>query len=200
MKNITVTFLAVICLIIASASLAFAQNASPTTGTVSTGQPAISGGKNIITFAPLGIFNKLRFRYERVVTKSLTLGAQVSYYYQLYPGIQAVAVGRWYFADKGAPFGLYLMGQAGAAYHNAKESKNELYTYGGVFGAGIGYQGALDKKKSIVFDIYIGGKKVVAGSDWNTYLKNGNGVSQFAWEVTGPASFVNCGINVGYRF
>jgi len=224
MKNKINSLLAVICLIIASASLAYAQNASPASTSSTIEQPTISTGKNILTFAPLGIGNKLRFRFERVVGKSLTLGAQLSLFYGSYPGVQAVAVGRFYFADKAAPFGLYLMGQGGAAYHTATtveykntyvpsstggryievKSTSTLCTVGAVIGGAIGYQGALDKKKRWVTDIYLGFKGTIMSEDLNKIdvLLGGSSsnVQGTTWALTGPGSIINCGINLGYRF
>jgi hypothetical protein len=199
-------------------------------------EPKAIAHKNIFTFAPIGLLNKFRFRYEHVQSKTFTLGAQVTIYHgqliSYFPGVQALAVGRWYLSSTDAPFGFYVMAQGGPAYHKIN-IRNDSPTYnpatgystydynaipkdvlGVVIGSAIGYQIALDRQKQIVADFYFGIKGAYVNYNFNNNNSNSNNLitrpsSNFGgtdaiepqfWFISGPGSYLNCGINFGFSF
>jgi hypothetical protein len=138
---------------------------------------------HIFTIAPFGFINKVRIRYEFANSKQTTFGVQSSYYYdKIFPGVQIVGNIRQYISERHAPFGLYLMGQAGFAYHRAtsiegikynsgsgflswgsySHSKSyEVKSFGGTLGGGLGYQLGIGRRKRLVLDMYLGFKVFV---------------------------------------
>ena len=190
MKSLVQFILAVLTIIIITQSQAFAQGKTLEFNQYATVPDKTY--KNLITFAPLGIANKLRFRYERVVAKSYSIGLQVSTYYGLYPSYQALLVGRYYRA-KEAPLGKYFMQQIGIGKHRYKNTDD--YSSGAIIGIAVGNQTALDKEKRFTLDFYIGVKATIMNDD---AFSNDYDVSN--WYSIGPGSIFNCGLNLGFRF
>jgi hypothetical protein len=188
MKPVAQLILAVLTLITITQSKVFAQGKTLEFNQYSTVPDKTY--KNLFTFAPLGIANKLRFRYERVVANNYSLGLQVSSYYGLYPGYQALLVGKYYKA-KAAPLGRYFMQQIGVGQHTLKDSDKK--SSGVIIGIAVGNQSALDKEKRFILDFYIGLKATIMNDDAFSY-----DVSN--WYSTGPGSIFNCGLNLGFRF
>jgi len=191
-------------------------------------------GSHIFTLAPLGLINKIRIRYEYVLSKRLTIGAQLSRYHdRTFPGWQLVNNFRYYFSSEPAPFGLYFMGQSGVIYHRTTAyegiysynsggwlysyqkyeytSSHEVKSFGLLSGIAIGYQGYLSKRKHWTIDVYAGVKKSFMFTNLNEINVKGdnnlkNNESPYNKNVfngndgTGIGGFINCGINLGYRF
>jgi hypothetical protein len=140
-------------------------------------------GSHIISIAPLGLIDKIRIRYEYVASKRMTYGAQASYYYdRVFTGFQLVAIARRYISRRSAPFGFYVMGQAGIAYHHATAydgiytrsnggflsypsyyytNSYQVQSFGLLTGIGLGYQRSFGKRKRIILDTYLGLKKCI---------------------------------------
>ena len=159
--------------------------------------------KHVLTISPFGLYNKVKIKYERVLTGRYTSGASLAQYYGVYPGTQFTAFSRLYFAQE-APSGLYGQAQV-AVYHHKydtdytrPELKNS-FTSGGA-GLGLGYQWLSGKKKNIVVDI-MGGFKLYGMPERKEEIAvEDEVVEALSWYTTGPGSYFNGTIAVGYAF
>jgi hypothetical protein len=188
-----------------------------------TGAPSASTyKKNVITFHPIGVVNKVRLKYEYAVAPNISIGAIGSAYYGIYPGIQVSPFLRYYF-DAEAPHGLYLQGSVPISVHNLTYGEGYDYLaydpFSGAFyvassykpreenfataglGLGLGYQIMTGKRKGIVIDIMIGAKFMIDAPepvypDFDGY----NYTSVDTWNATGPGSLFNGMLGVGFAF
>lgn len=174
----------------------------------------------IITFAPQGLVNKIRVKYENVLNENITIGAYFNAYYMLYKGIRVDPFVRLYPTGK-APKGFYIQAKAVVGYFNSdlaydysyitqvggtdttitltENSKKSFSTYGG--GMGIGYQ-LLVGKGQMPIDFFLGFQysKFTAPQ---TIINNGRTYTtsdDVIWYFTGPGSFLNCNIGIGFSF
>jgi hypothetical protein len=159
--------------------------------------------KHIVTIAPFGFVNKFKIKYERVLTSKFTTGATFAQYYGTYPGTQFTGFSRLYFGNE-APDGLYLQGQVAVFKHTYEidEERPELkqtFTSGGA-GIGLGYQWLSGKKKNIVIDI-MGGLKLYNMPERKDEIEiEQEALQGISWYYTGPGSFFNGTIGIGYAF
>jgi len=182
--------------------------------------------KRIITFAPLGIGNKFRFRYEKALSKNFSIGTQITYYhgqsFSFYPGLHTELVGRYYL-DATAPNGFYVFGQGGFAYHQLKVrydtdinslssstygNFSQLEATGAIAGIGIGYQTTAGANDRFVIDYYFGLKGTFMNTRMDTFKSysnnnissSGTEIGMRTYYISGPGSILNCGFNLGFNF
>ena len=176
----------------------------------------------VITFAPMGLINKFRMKYENVLNGNFTSGLYFNAYYAYFKGIRFDPFIRLYPADK-APKGFYFQAKALVGYFNADiaydytyeyialngdtvsntltEKRNKSFsTYGG--GIGIGYQ-FLVGKGQMPLDIFIGIQLFSKFTAPQTIVYDGNTyttLDDLIWILTGPGSFLNCNFGIGFSF
>ncbi|NCO54469.1 MAG: hypothetical protein GW876_03570 [Bacteroidetes bacterium] len=166
----------------------------------------------VITFAPMGLVNKFRMKYENVLNGNFTSGLYFNAYYAYFKGIRFDPFIRLYPADK-APKGFYIQAKAVVGYFNSNlvydyqdmvdtlsfKQKKNFSTYGG--GIGIGYQ-FLVGKGQMPIDLFLGFQysKFTAPQ---TSVYNGKTYTtsdDVIWYFTGPGSFLNCNFGIGFSF
>jgi len=156
--------------------------------------------KNRISLAPIGLVNKVRIKYERLISPTTSLGLEASIYTfdPVFSGIQAplvlkqIIVRAKAYRKKHQFEGIYLMAQSGLAYHTFT-AYDEIYlqsspglfslsgnfvagkefqvqSHGLVYGLAIGYQEFLDQKNKYSVDIYIGFKDFILNNNINEYI------------------------------
>lgn len=141
----------------------------------------------------IGIHNKLRIGYERVLTNQFTAGGVVDYYYGIYPGIKLEPFGRWYMGSE-APKGLYLQGRLlyGSFSHEfITGTKTSFSAMGG--GVDLGYQWIMGKQNNLLIDLSLGVQKmpiVNEETDWDNVI----------FYSTGPGGIFNPHLSIGYVF
>jgi len=168
---------------------------------------------SVITFAPMGIVNKFRMKYELSLNNNVSSGVYLNVYYAYFKGVRVDPIIRLYPTGK-APKGFYLQAKAVVGYFNSDlEYKYEIdsvhtdsvfmsknfSTFGG--GLGIGYQFLIGSKKFPI-DIFLGFQysKFTAPQ---TIKKNGKTYStsdDLLWYFTGPGSFLNGNVGIGFTF
>lgn len=154
--------------------------------------------KNNVTFSPLGLVNKVRFKYEHSLDNNFSVGSFASMYWGLFPGLQIAPFGRYYFGDEG-PEGVYLQAKLLAGFHEYvydNDLKNSFSSFGG--GLGIGYQKFTGKNKNIVIDVGVGFKLMTPPSEPSAGF-----VGDFetgVYLITGPGSFFDGLLSVGISF
>jgi hypothetical protein len=174
--------------------------------------------KGVFTFHPLGLVNKFRVKWERAVAADLSVGVIASGYYGFYPGVQVSPFVRAYISKK-APTGFYL--QLSAIYTNNRviyyvpnssyssypqydESKFQRYRFStGGAGLGFGYQFLAGVRNNIVIDLMVGGRVMFTPLERSTYYKDPFGFGYTTlnlWDITGPASYLNCMVGLGFAF
>lgn len=173
----------------------------------------------IITFAPHGLINKVRIKYENVLNENMTIGAYFNAYYVYFKGFRVDPFIRLYPTGK-APKGFYIQAKVLVGYFNSNlgydysyikqiggkdttitltETQNKNFsTYGG--GLGVGYQFLIAKKMPL--DIFIGFQysKFTAQQ---TIIHNNltyTTPDDVLWYLTGPGSFLNCNLGIGFSF
>ncbi len=166
----------------------------------------------IITFAPQGLVNKFRMKYENVINENMTVGTYFNAYYMVFKGIRVDPFIRLYPTGK-APNGFYIQAKVIVGYFSStlqydyedmidtlhiKQNKS-FSTYGG--GLGIGYQ-FLVGKGQMPIDLFLGFQysKFTAPQtvvyDGKTYTT----LDDVLWYFTGPGSFLNCNFGIGFSF
>jgi hypothetical protein len=160
------------------------------------------GKKGVITGAPLGLLSKFRVKGEFALAKWFSTGAQLSYYYGIYPGFQLAPFARFYLGSV-APEGFYL--QPFFGYYNHKSPALDYtdidgnpvtdgkFNISGIgYGGALGYQFLIGEKKSFVIDLNIGFKSYNINNDYD--------ISGLIWYTTGPGSFFASTFQIGYAF
>jgi hypothetical protein len=186
---------------------------------VSTGltNQVIAQDKNVITFAPFGIINKLRFRYEHAVGGKSSLGAAVTGYhgiYGIFKGFKIEPAYRFYFSDQ-ALDGLYLQGKMIIGRYNAEldfvptgnaflvlptvTEETSFTSIGG--GLNLGYQKAVGKNQKWVIDVNGGFKYCSFPAEYtdrfgNIYFP----LEKAPFYLLGPGSWWDGTVAIGYRF
>lgn len=158
--------------------------------------------KNIVTFSPLGLINKVKFKYEHSLNNNLSVGSFASMYWGLYPGLQIAPFGRYYFGEEG-PEGVYLQAKLLAGFHKYEiydetnnYSNKSFSSYGG--GLGIGYQRLTGKNKNIAIDVAIGFKLMTPPTHNDNEIITD--VNSGVYLVTGPGSLYDGLLSVGLSF
>jgi len=153
--------------------------------------------KNIVTFAPLGLINKLRFKYEYSINDNFSTGMVASYYYGLFPGPQIEPFFRYYFGSE-APSGIFLQFKVVFAYQEyifSDTPANNFYFISGGGGLSIGYQKITGKNKNFPIEFSVGFKAV------NPPTNNGMAnVATGVYLLTGPGSIFDGTFAVGFEF
>lgn len=174
--------------------------------------------KNVLKTFPLGFINKAKVGYEYALNENFSLGGNVALYYMLFKGFTFGPTARVYFSGK-APEGFCLQLQAhyfATSTTLVFEDENffggkDRYTYqrtatgvGG--GLGFGYQLLFGKSQNISLDV-MGGFKFLPVPERAFYARHVSLTGEvkeldydFIWYLTGPGSFVNCHISVGFLF
>ena len=166
----------------------------------------------VITFAPMGLVNKFRMKYENVLNGNFTSGLYFNAYYAYFKGIRFDPFIRLYPADK-APKGFYIQAKAVVGYFNSNlvydyqdmvdtlsfKQKKNFSTYGG--GIGIGYQ-FLVGKGQMPIDLFLGFQysKFTAPQTAVYNSKTYTTSDDLIWYFTGPGSFLNCNFGIGFSF
>lgn len=141
----------------------------------------------------IGIHNKLRIGYERVLTDKFTAGAVVDYYYGIYPGIKLEPFARWYMGSE-APKGLYLQGRFlyGSFSHEFfTGTKTSFSAMGG--GVDLGYQWLLGKEKNLLIDLSVGVQQMPVLNEEGSW-------DNVVFYSTGPGGIFNPHLSFGYVF
>jgi len=166
----------------------------------------------VITFAPMGLVNKFRMKYENVLNENMTVGTYFNAYYMIFKGVRFDPFFRLYPTGT-APKGFYIQAKAVVGYFNSNlvydyqdmvdtlsfKQKKNFSTYGG--GIGIGYQ-FLVGKGQMPIDLFLGFQysKFTAPQ---TAVYNGKTYTtsdDVIWYFTGPGSFLNCNFGIGFSF
>lgn len=178
----------------------------------------------VITFAPQGLVNKFRMKYENVLNENMTVGVYFNaYFYSLnmyYKGMRVDPFIRLYPTGK-APKGIYIQAKAVIGYFNSDLAYDFSYdsqingkdttftltqmrnrnfsTFGG--GMGIGYQ-LLVGRGQMPIDFFIGFQysKFTAPQTIMYNNKTYTTSDDVVWYVFGPGSFLNCNIGIGFSF
>lgn len=175
----------------------------------------------VITFAPQGLVNKFRLKYEIVLNENMTAGTYFNVYYMYFKGVRFDPFIRLYPTGK-APKGFYIQAKAIVGYFNSDiaydyshkyinlygdtidetltEKRNRNFsTYGG--GLGIGYQFIIGKKEMPI-DIFLGFQysKFTAPQTITFNNETYTTLDDAIWYLTGPGSFLNCNIGIGFSF
>lgn len=164
---------------------------------------AFSQDRNIVTFSPLGLVNKVKFKYEHSFNNNISVGGFAAMYYGLYPGVQIAPFGRYYFGEEG-PEGVYLQAKLLAGFHQyeyvdettGNNAKKPFSSYGG--GLGIGYQRLTGKNKNIAIDVAIGFKLMTPPIQSNNQIYTD--VNSGVYLLTGPGSLYDGLLSVGLSF
>jgi len=174
---------------------------------------SVTAQNNIIGFDLTLYLNRVKIKYERVLSDRYTIGSQSTIFYGWFPGFQLAPIGRMYF-KKDAPEGFYAQGkicmgifQSGHQSVVSGEEKTQIFSN---FGAGFafGYQWLLGDNKQWSVDLSLGLKFVGSvpiygsmGNSWDELLNAWHTIpGNTAWRLFGPGSFVDTLFTVGYRF
>ena len=172
--------------------------------------------KQVITFAPLGFWNKLRVKYEKPLNDNLSAGIYLNAYYAVFKGVRLDPFVRLYPGGK-APKGFYLQGKLVAGYFNSKiEYEYEQITptdtvtleeyqwksfptFGG--GLGLGYQFLIGKSEFPI-DLYLGFQYSKFTAPTSVVVNNikYETLDDALWYFTGPGSFLNMNFGIGFSF
>ena len=171
-------------------------------------QDAPAAKKNVVGLSPLGLYEKVKVKYERVLSSSLSVGAMVGAFHGDYPGVQLSPFVRYYF-EEAAPRGWYVQAQVGVYHHRrtyttarddpgnqtgAEYTDTYRFTNIGTGGA-VGYQWFLGKRKNLTIDAHAGLKLYKTGiKDYDESL------SSLDWQLQGPGSYFNGLLSFGYAF
>jgi len=174
----------------------------------------------LITFAPMGLVNKFRVKYEYALNENLSAGTYFNGYYMIFKGVRLDPFVRLYPTGS-APKGFYIQVKAVVGYFNSNFAYDYSYhtqvngkdttitltekrsksfpTYGA--GLGIGYQFLVGKHKMPI-DLFLGFQysKFTAPQ---TVLKDGveyTTADDVIWCFTGPGSFLNANFGIGFSF
>ena len=166
----------------------------------------------VITYAPMGIVNKLRLKYEFKINDQFSSGTFFNLYYVTYAGPRLDPFIRIYPAGQ-APKGLYLQGKAMLGYFSSNvnysyiagndtinhKQQTNIPTYGA--GIGIGYQFIFGRKKKPM-DLFIGFQFLKYTGPQTIFVNNREYYTDydFRWYITGPGSFLNANFGIGYSF
>ena len=167
---------------------------------------------SIITFAPAGIINKIRAKYETTINTNVSVGSYFNIYFGTYSGLRLDPFVRFYPLGN-APKGLFAQAKVVAGFFNT----NLNYTYESItdtitiksnrsfptYGAGIavGYQFLVGKHK-MPFDLYLGFQYAKFTAP-KTTMKDGveyTTTDDFNWYVIGPGSLFNANFGMGFSF
>jgi hypothetical protein len=172
--------------------------------------------KQIITFSPQGLVNKIRVKYESPINKNLSIGSYLNLYYMYFKGVRIDPFVRFYLAGK-APKGIYIQGKLVAGYFNSnieyeyekitqtdtstvtiKERKSFL-SFGG--GMGLGYQFIIGKP-GFPLDLYLGFQNTRFLAPQTIIKDNITYETSYDsdWYITGPGSFLNMNFGIGFSF
>ncbi len=159
--------------------------------------------KNIVTFSPLGLVNKIRFKYEHGINDIFSTGMVASYYYGAFPGGQVEPFIRYYFGEE-APEGIFLQGKlVGGSYKyifSDVSSVNNFNFFSGGAGLSIGYQKLTGKNKNFPIEFSIGIKIVnppVAPTNLNNTVDL---LNKGLFLFTGPGSVFDGSFSLGFAF
>ncbi|OFX41276.1 MAG: hypothetical protein A2X08_01685 [Bacteroidetes bacterium GWA2_32_17] len=174
----------------------------------------------VITFAPMGLVNKFRMKYENVLNENMTVGTYFNAYYMIFKGVRFDPFFRLYPTGN-APKGFYIQVKAVVGYFNSdfaydysydtqisgkdttitltENQKKSFSTYGG--GIGIGYQ-FLVGKGQMPIDLFLGFQysKFTAPQTAVYNSKTYTTSDDLIWYFTGPGSFLNCNFGIGFSF
>jgi len=161
--------------------------------------------RNALGFAPFGVVNKLRVKYEYATSQNSSIGAFGSIYYGFFPGFQISPFANFYTTQ--APLGLYVqfkmsysthsyVGGDGVLFNNPalKFDPNDALSYLGP-GIGLGYRHVVKETSSRIFvDLSIGGKLLFPLEDRTIEFE------ETIFYLTGPGSLFDAHVGVGYTF
>ena len=171
---------------------------------------------NLVTFAPMGIVNKFRIKFERNLNENVSTGLYFNGYFNGIPvafrGIRVDPFIRLYPTGK-APKGFYIQGKAVMGYFSSNmeyeyltltdtlslKSLKSFPTYGA--GLGLGYQFLIGRGEMPI-DLFLGFQysKFTAPQ---IVLKDGNEyatANDVDWYLFGPGSFFNANFGIGFSF
>jgi hypothetical protein len=159
--------------------------------------------KSVLGISPISLYNKVRIKYEGVLSPKLTVGGTVTGYYGSFPGGQIAPLARFYFKAN-APEGFYAQAKAVAGYYSHilgigdDHGDNDDYistekAKGMSFGGGIalGYQLFWGSNDRWSIDVNVGAKFTTLPF---------KGLSGLEWILWGPGSIIDGLVSVGYRF
>lgn len=166
----------------------------------------------VVTFAPLGFINKFRAKYEVSLNNNISTGTYLNIYYLIFKGVRLDPMVRIYPAGN-APKGFYIQGKAVAGFFNSnieytyereldtlRFSENKSFpTFGG--GLGMGYQFLIGKHK-FPMDIYLGFQYSKFSAPTSAFKDNMKyeTTDDALWYLTGPGSFFNMNVGIGFTF
>lgn len=166
----------------------------------------------VISYAPAGFVNKIRFKSEFPVSSRVSTGAFVSLYYFTFRGPEVEPYLRWYVSED-YPEGFYVQLKASAGYYSSRMEFTHMVSDSltmtvkqthsfPAFGAGIAFGYQYVTRKQRLFDFFAGYKNVpFAGPDH--IFENGMAYrtdSDFLWYAIGPGSYFNGHFGIGYSF
>jgi len=146
----------------------------------------------VVSVSPIRLWNGLRVKLEKPKNDKFTYGGILTYYYDKnFPCIQIAPIARFYF-KKHAPEGFYAQAKLPITYFTYAGAENPV-SFG--LGVALGNQILWGKDDRWSLDLNFGFKFITPPFSSNYNIGDfGN------FFLTGPGSFIDGLISVGYRF
>jgi len=147
----------------------------------------------VVGISPIRLWNGLRVKLEKPKNNKFTYGGILTYYYDhTFPGIQIAPIARFYF-KKHAPEGFYAQAKLPVSYFFNADTP---VSFG--LGVALGNQILWGKDDRWSLDLNFGFKFITPSFKSTGDL--GDIVNLGGYYLTGPGSFIDGLISIGYRF